>query len=44
MKEVEVQFNCFFNFGTRQGWVVTTMPLPLYPWEGDPIPIVQETG
>lgn len=23
----------FFNFGTRCGWVVSTTPQPLYPWE-----------
>ena len=26
------------------GWVVTTTPRPLYPREGDPLPLAQETG
>jgi len=27
-----------------RGWVVITLPQPLYPWEGDPVPTVQEAG
>jgi len=26
------------------GWVVNAMPLPLYPLERDPAPIIQESG
>ena len=26
------------------GWVVNATPRPLYPWERDPVPIVQEDG
>jgi hypothetical protein len=32
----------FFNLGVRWGWVVNTTPRPLYPQEGDPVPILQE--
>jgi hypothetical protein len=28
---VEVQFNFFFNLGTRKGWVVRARPRPLHP-------------
>jgi len=34
----------FFNLGTRWGWVVNTMPRPLYHWERGMVPIVQEAG
>jgi hypothetical protein len=33
-----------FNFGARWGWVINATPLPHYPWERYPIPILQETG
>jgi hypothetical protein len=29
------------NLGTRRGWVVSTMPRPLYPWER---PVTHCTG
>jgi hypothetical protein len=28
----------------RNGWVATATPLPLYPWEEDLLPLVQEAG
>jgi hypothetical protein len=31
--KVEVKIHFFFNYGTRWGWVVNTMPRPLYPRE-----------
>jgi hypothetical protein len=31
------------DIGARTEWVVSTMPLPLYPGK-DPVPIVQEAG
>jgi catalase len=34
----------FLNLSARWGWVVNTMPWPLYPQERKPVPIVQETG
>ena len=30
---VDVELYSFFNLGVRWGWVVTAMPLPLYPQE-----------
>ena len=30
--------------GARWRWVVNATPRPLYPWERDPVPIVQEAG
>ena len=32
------------NLGARKGWVVSTMPRPLYHRESDPVPTVQEAG
>ena len=32
------------NTGARQGWVANIMPLPQYPQERDPVPIIQKTG
>jgi hypothetical protein len=26
------------------GWMANAKPRPLYPWEGDPVPIVQAVG
>ena len=26
------------------GWVINATPRPLYPWERDPVPMVQEAG
>jgi hypothetical protein len=34
----------FLNLVPTRRWVVNAMPRPLYPWEGDPVPIVQEAG
>jgi len=34
----------FFNLGAVWGWVVNATPRLLYPWERDPVPIVQEAG
>jgi len=34
----------FLKPGTRWGRVVNTTPQPLYPWERDPVPIVQRAG
>ena len=34
----------FFNISARLGWVVNTMPWPLYPLATDPVPTVQEVG
>jgi hypothetical protein len=31
------------DLGAKRGWVVSTMPRPLYPGK-DPVPIVQEAG
>ena len=39
---VEVQSYSFFNLGSRWGWVANAMPRALYPFESDPVPIVQE--
>jgi hypothetical protein len=33
-----------FNLGARLGGGVSAMPLPLYPWKRDPVPILEETG
>jgi hypothetical protein len=33
----------FLDLGARRGWVVSTMPRPLYPGK-DLVPIVQEAG
>ena len=41
---VEVYIYSFFKLGARCGWVVNATPRPLYPWERDPVPIVQEVG
>jgi hypothetical protein len=30
----------FFNLGARWRWVVNATPWPLYPQEGDPVPIL----
>ena len=38
----EVELYCFFNLGAR--WGGWSTPWPLYPWERDMIPIVQEAG
>jgi len=32
------------DLNARKGWVVITLPQPLYPWEGDTVPNVQEAG
>jgi len=34
----------FFDFVTRWGWVVTATAWLLYPWERDPVAIVQVAG
>jgi hypothetical protein len=34
----------FFNLSARLGWVVNTMPWPLYPLAKGPVPTVQEGG
>ena len=33
-----------FNVGARGGWLVNATPRPLYPWDRNPVPIVQEAG
>jgi len=42
--EVVQRYSSFFKLGTRWEWVVNTTPQPLYLWEGDPVPFVQEAG
>ena len=32
------------NVGARWEWVVNATPQPLYPWERNPVPIIQEAG
>jgi hypothetical protein len=34
----------FFNLGARWGWVVNAMPSAVYPWEGDPVTIIEDAG
>jgi hypothetical protein len=34
----------FLKFSARSGWVVNATHWPLYPWERDLIPTVQEVG
>jgi hypothetical protein len=34
----------FLNLIPTSGWVVNAMPRLVYPWEGDPVPNVQEAG
>ena len=41
---VKFQFHSFFNLGARWGWVVNATPLPLYPRERNPVPIIQDAG
>jgi len=32
------------NLGSKRGWVVIATPWPLYPWDSDPIDLVQKAG
>jgi len=32
------------DYGATRGWLVSTMPQPLYSQEGDPVQIIQEAG
>jgi len=44
---VAVQSFSLFNLSARWGWgggMVSTMPQPLYAWERDLVPILQEAG
>jgi hypothetical protein len=41
---VPVQLYCVFNLGARLGWVVNPKPRQPYPWERDPVSIVQKGG
>jgi len=43
-KQGRVTALSILDLDARKGWVVITLPQPLYPWEGDPVPIVQEAG
>lgn len=39
-----VQFYSFFNLGVKWGLMFNATPWPLYPREGDPLPIIQKAG
>jgi hypothetical protein len=41
---VEVHLYSFFNLDARWMYLVNATPLPLYPLERDPLPIVPEAG
>jgi hypothetical protein len=41
---IELYLYSFYNLGARWGWMVNSMPRPLYPRERDPVPFVWEVG
>ena len=41
---VQVKLSSLFKTGTRWGWQVDAMAQPLYPQEGEPVPVLQEVG
>ena len=41
-EKLKEQLQPIRNFGTRRWWVVSTAIRPLYPWEREPVPSVQE--